>query len=356
MSFLCYSDLYFFLPTIISFGFVWVVFFYNNSVLISISAFDTSISLNLLKSRSVSIFLNIYKYVLFFLVFYLFLLFGQNSAVCYNNLLLNNVNIKIIFIFFFFGVFLISQIDEFTISRLNLSYDYLFILTNLSITLPYLFCTNTIFFFIFFLEFLSCLLFYKLISSRVWYNNYYSSKIDFKKKLPINFINMIFFQYWVSFFSTIFLVYAYVSLISFFGTSEWVVFNVFLSRQHAQLASIDIAYLIVAFLLLLAFFLKLGLAPFHMFKLEVYNGLPFFSVFFYTLYYFLIFLFYFIYFLLNLTFGFLYFYYFILFIIVFVGTIFTISLLFDVTYLKSFLLYSSLLNSIGFLILFISNM
>lgn len=44
----------------------------------------------------------------------------------------------------------------------------------------------------------------------------------------------------------------------------------------------------------IGFFLKIGLTPLHLFKIEVYKGIPFISIFFYTTYYFLSFFLFFI--------------------------------------------------------------
>lgn len=88
-----------------------------------------------------------------------------------------------------------SQLNVFYINSFKITYDYVFILLNTTIILPYLFCCNTLFVFIYILEFISCLLFYKLISSRLWYNNYFELTSEFKKNNPSNFLNMIFFQY-----------------------------------------------------------------------------------------------------------------------------------------------------------------
>ena len=162
---------------------------------------------------------------------------------------------------------------------------------------------------------------------------------------------MVFFQYWVSFFSTIFLVYSYVVLT---GSTEWFVINILLQSKIITVANTTTH--VVAVLLLFAFFLKLGIAPFQVFKVEVYTGLPYLSIFFYTIYYFLIFFTFFIFFLFNMIPGFIYYYNLIIFFFTLFGIIYLINLLFDITYIKVFLAYSTVLNSIGFLILLLANL
>jgi NADH:ubiquinone oxidoreductase subunit 2 (subunit N) len=106
--------------------------------------------------------------------------------------------------------------------------------------------------------------------------------------------------------------------------------------------------------LIFAFFLKLGITPTHLYKIEVYKGINFISIFFYTTYYFFIFFLYFlVLILLNLnSFNNLILY--IISIILIVGSFFVISLLFDVNYVKAFLAYSSIVNSLSFLIMSLS--
>jgi NADH:ubiquinone oxidoreductase subunit 2 (subunit N) len=40
--------------------------------------------------------------------------------------------------------------------------------------------------------------------------------------------------------------------------------------------------------LLIGIFFKLGMTPLHLYKIEIYRGLPFITIFFYTTYFFLI--------------------------------------------------------------------
>lgn len=355
MSTLVFNDFYFFLPTSLGFIFIWFIFFLNNYVSIFTTTQDNGIGLNTLKSKPLETFKNIFKNILYITNLSFFFLWGQNSCIFFNNVLINNTNLKFIFIFLILGLILAPLFNKTISVNQNATQDYIFIITNLTLLLPYIFCINTFFVFIFFLEFLSCFLFYKLISSSIWYKNYSSIKINFKIFLPLNFLNMIFFQYWVTFFSTIFLIYSYISIINIFGTSEWLIFNLLLLGDSYSLLHKSINILL-SFFLILSFFLKLGMAPFQMIKVEIYNGLSIFTIFFYTVYYFTIFFIFFLYFIVNMCFCYTYYYYFIIYLLILFGVLYIISLMFDLTQLKSFLLYSTLLNSIGFIILFLSNL
>jgi len=113
-----------------------------------------------------------------------------------------------------------------------------------------------------------------------------------------------------------------------------------------------IRLLILVFIL--GVFFKLGITPFHLFKIEVYKGLPFLSIFFYTTYYFVVFFTFFIFLLSDFLNSFINQYYLFLFLVLFFGSIYVVVLLFDVTFLKAFFTYSTVINTIGFLTAFIS--
>ena len=109
-------------------------------------------------------------------------------------------------------------------------------------------------------------------------------------------------------------------------------------------------------LFIIGVFIKLGVAPLHLFKIEVYNGLPYITIFFYTTFYFLIFFLFFLFFLLNFLNIFLQQIYLVFFIFIFFGCVYTIVLLFDVSFIKTFFAYSTIINSIGFLSVFIASL
>jgi len=111
--------------------------------------------------------------------------------------------------------------------------------------------------------------------------------------------------------------------------------------------------LVVVFLLGVLF--KLGVTPFHLFKIEVYKGIPFLSIFFYTTYYFVVFFIFFLFMLSDFLVFFIPQYFVFLSILLLFGSIYVSVLLFDVSFLKAFFTYSTVINSIGFLIAFISS-
>ena len=104
----------------------------------------------------------------------------------------------------------------------------------------------------------------------------------------------------------------------------------------------------------IGFFFKIGLSPIHLFKIEIYKGIPFLSIFFYTTFYFTAYFIFFsllIYqhvnslknlFIIPLT------------IILLVGMLYVISLLFDTNFTKAFFAYSTIANSLSFICLLLS--
>ena len=167
---------------------------------------------------------------------------------------------------------------------------------------------------------------------------------------------MVFFQYWVTFFSTIFIVYFYINIFYIYGTSEWFMVQ-FLTNglvENSYTNSNLLRLLLVV--LLLSIFFKLGITPFHLFKIEVYKGIPFLSIFFYTTYYFVIFFIFFLYLLSDFLVFFIPQYFLLLTLLLLFGSVYVIVLLFDVSYIKAFFTYSTIINSIGFLVAFISSL
>lgn len=109
--------------------------------------------------------------------------------------------------------------------------------------------------------------------------------------------------------------------------------------------------LIIIIPMFVGFFIKIGLTPFHLYKLEVYKGLPYISIFFYTTYYFLSYILFFIILLTHYMSSIVFYWSFILFTLVILGTLYICSLLFDVSYIKSFFGYSTIINTVNFLML-----
>ena len=276
---LTFNDFYFFLVPIILLSFLWVYFFKLNINLQKVGKNNT-LSINILKINPNTTFVNFYLVLLVLIFINCYTTHGKNDIIWFNHFNLNNFTINLLWFFVFISFttfFLISVVTKKT--NLIKSVDYIFCINNLVILLPYLFFVNTVFTFLFLLELVSVVLLYKLISSKIWFKGNNSTK-NINNNIPQNYINMVFFQYWVTFFSTIFIVYFYINVFYLYGTSEWFVLQYLNTCSLGDtFADINIMRLLAVVFLLSVFF-KLGITPFHLFKIEVYKGLPFLSIFF----------------------------------------------------------------------------
>lgn len=312
------------------------------------------ININNFKINSNTTIIGFYYYLFIFYTLCIYTIRGKNNVVFFNHFNINNFTISLLSLFLLMS-FILFVLVKTVIIKTNLvkSIDYLFSINNLLILLPYLFFVNNIFTFLFFLELISTILLYKLVSSKIWFKNYFKVS-TLKNSIPQNYINMVFFQYWVTFFSTIFIVYFYINMFYLFGTGDWFVIQ-YLNTCELKNFTNHIFLNILLCIFILSIFFKLGVTPFHLFKIEVYKGVPLLSIFFYTTYYFIIFFVFLIYILSDFLISFSIQYYSIISILLLISSIYVVVLLFDVNFLKAFFTYSTVINTIGFLIIFISN-
>jgi len=236
--------------------------------------------------------------------------------------------------------------------------DYIFALMNLNNFMPIIFLTNTLFTFLFVLEFVSVVVFYKFVVSKVWTikDNTNVNNFLLFRNLPNYYLNMMFFQYWSTFFSSVLIVFSLISYIYLYNTTEWFLLNLLnnISLQSGSLFINKLNSLILIFVLVFAFLIKIGFTPIHLYKVEVYKGLPFFAIFFYTTYYFLVYFLFFILFILVYFNSFSVYWFYVLTLVIIVSFFFILSLLFGLNYLKSFFAYSSIVNSLAFVSLIVA--
>ena len=332
---------------------MWVLFFKLNSSFIKIVK-EKILNVNILKLNSNNLFLEYYWYLIFFNLIFMYTLKGKNFVMWFNHFNFNNFGLNLLFCFLLLSctVYLLLK-NSVKNHNLTKSIDYLFSINNLILILPYLFLINTVFTFLFLLELISVFLFYKLISSKIWFKSSKKST-SLTNNIPQHYINMVFFQYWVTFFSTIFIVYFYINIFYLYGSSDWHLIQ-FLIKQDLESSLVkesNLRFLSCIFVLSVVF--KLGVTPIHLFKIEIYKGIPLLSIFFYTTYFFSIFFIFFLYLLSDFLIMFIAFYLNLLFILLLLGSFYTMVLLFDVNFLKAFFTYSTVINSIGFLLTFLS--
>ena len=291
---------------------------------------------------------------LYFFFFFLYIFKGYESFFWWNHFYINNFNLNLIILYLFLLIFIYFSINYFFKIYENVKNDYFFGLIFLSLFSFYIFFSNTFFTFIFILECITMTVFFKFIASKLWVNFDNDFKLlNFKKNISYKkYLNMLFFQFWSTFFSTVIIFYFLIFLVFNFGTTEWFIFNFLFEIKNSLFFWKDFIFSFFIFsLFFFSFFLKIGFTPLHLYKIEVYKGLSFLTIFFYTVIYF------FLYFTIFLIFIFFYFnsfynYVYIYFLIIFFFSfIYLIIFLFDINFSKSFFAFSTISNSLIFFLI-----
>jgi hypothetical protein len=279
---------------------------------------------------------------------------GTSTLFFWDHLNSNNLTNSLVAFILYCNISFLLFIFFLRFTKVSYNTDYIFALVNLSNFFPFLFLANNIFTMFFVLELNSTIVFYKFIMSKVWYsrttNNQKNSANTLNKNLSQNYISVLFYQYWTTFFSSTLFLFFLINLIYLYGSTDFFFLNMLENSLESRSYYFNTKYKgVLFFILIFSVMLKVGFAPMQLFKIEIYKGIPLLSIFFYTTFYFLV---YFLYFNLLIicylkTFNTAIYYPLFLFIVI--GGGFIVSLLFDVTALKAFLAYSSLINSILFL-------
>ena len=358
MLYYSFNNFYFLLPFLYFFLEFWFLFFkINLDQKIKNFKKDFFNKINLFYKQNFFVFININIYFLVHIITYLFILKGSCMNFFWNHLLLNNFLLYLMFSTYLINFILFLIVKQLAYTNVSYSYDYFFSLINLSIFLPLLFLSNGVFSFFFLLELNSCIIFYKLVVSKLWYNNISNSSNKFSKVFSKNYLNLIFYQFWVTFFSTVLILFFFINLNVMFGSANWAFINYILYINNNINFFFNKMFLVILSLLFVfSFFIKVGVAPLHFFKIEIYKSIPYLSILFYTTYYLSVFLFFLLYFMSNLYLSFFFYIWFVFLIILVFGSFFLISLIFDVNLIKSFFAYSTIINTINFVILMLINL
>ena len=346
----CYT-----LPYIFFFSSVWTFFIKSNfmSVKTKTLSNDKIMPTSIIKKLHYSIFIKWGFVQLFVLLISFTFIKGSSLAFLWNQLYLSNFNMNLITLMLIFLILLMLVCLNLTTNTVNYNTDYFFALVNISIFLIFMFFSNNLLAFTFVLELNSITIFYKFVTSKYWYKAKQTIEDQVfelnNRAIPKNYLNMLFFQYWSTFFSSILLFFSLSNVFLYYGSSEFFLIQ-FLSFVKLNSQDLNTTFMVLLWLpLLLGFFIKMGLTPFHLFKIEVYKGLPLISILFYTTLFFFV---YFMFFVILWT-HYLPFLKLVLsvylYVIIFIGGAYIMSLLFDVTALKSFFAYSTIINSLLFL-------
>lgn len=354
MLYLYFEDIYLFLPFLLNFVIFWFFFFKVNFFWVKNNSLSTDTltksSVNYTFHNSYMIYLNKLFLILLMLYFYSFK--GCSTSFWWQHFKVNNLALFIIFMLIVVNYIFLIVAKNVSLLNSFVRTDYVFALMNLNNFMPIIFLTNTLFTFLFVLEFVSVIVFYKFVVSKVWSIKDTSNVNNFLlfRNLPNYYLNMMFFQYWATFFSSVMIVFSLISYVYTYSTTEWFVLNLLnnITLQYNSFYISKLNSLILIFILIFAFLIKIGFTPVHFYKIEIYKGLPFFAIFFYTTYYFLVFFLFFILFILVYFSTFSVYWFYILTLVIVLSFFFIISLLFGLNYLKAFFAYSSVVNSMAF--------
>lgn len=314
-------------------------------------------TLNKLYSNINLVFFFLVSFFFFFVFFFSFRYyeysFWWNHFTIINSLI-NNMNISLFF--FFITFFLVFNLNNFFYLKL----EYLYSIFLLLIFSLYLFLVNNYYSFIFLIETMSITILLKFVSSKIWNNNNLKSSlnkitlkhIDSNKK----YLNVLFFHFWSSFFSTIFLFLFFFYLIYNYSTTEWIFLNYFFFIKNSFF-NFNCFNNLIFFFFLISFLLKLGITPFHLYKIEIYKGLPFISIYFYTTVFFFFYFNFFFYLIYVYFYSFTGNLYIFTMLISIISLIYVLTQMFELNFSKSFFAYSTILNSLLFFlfILLIAN-
>lgn len=134
--------------------------------------------------------------VLFFL-FFIFFCKNSSFTLWSDHLVITNNNLLFIVFIFTLTTYLLIIFNNLHHQQINIYKDYFYSLVYIILTTPYLFIVNNFFSFIFVLEYINTIIFYKLISSKLDKNITYFGidAFDENNLKSKKYVNIIFFQF-----------------------------------------------------------------------------------------------------------------------------------------------------------------
>jgi len=293
------------------------------------------------------------------LAWFLTLFRGIVGGVWFGHFYLNDYGLWLVILVTITCGFILLVVGLNTQTLQTLSFDYFFAIVLLIIFIPLMFFASNLLTFFFLLEVISGLILYQFVVGRDWGLLLTTRRASFFSTAGFSpnssLTNIVFFQYWVSFFGSVLLVYSILFCFYYYGTTEFVLVNFLMNLDVRSNSGVGNSHLgLISFTLIVAFFLKLGLAPVHFYKIEIYKGLPLVTILFYTVFFFIGFFFYFCMLLTSWLQAFTTIWFIACVILVISGAVILTFLLFDVIAVRAFFAYSTIVNSLGFFILLIS--
>ena len=277
---------------------------------------------------------------------------GPALVAWFGHIIFSTYQFKITYVLFLFlASYLVSFLTAVHYSSTNV-YDYTITVFNFFVWLWFMFFSNNVFTFIFFLELLSAsitlLLVTSTFSSSYFYNNLsYSTHSFFQTSTPTALLHSLMLFFWITLVASLMLFLFTIFFYLKFFTFDWgLTDSIFLFLVAVSSLKSLLMITFTWSLVLICLFIKCGIVPFYFWKPSFFKGMTLLSLFFYTyIYYFALFL-YFVYvlfiyfnevFLLNL---------YPLTVLLVIGTLMLSTILLESLYIKSFLALSSILNSV----------
>lgn len=292
-----------------------------------------------------------------YLPLYLFLFmcsmwFSSHLSLWFGSLIFGSFQIKVsvlMFSMFFFLLLIFTHTTFFSSSEI---YDFFILQYHFFYWIFFLFCSNSLFSFIFLIEVTSTLILLFLVSSSYSTSFFYRTLSFeflnfFQNSLPHTFLQSLLFFFWVSLLSSLNLFVFFIFMYRYLPSFDWYLL------EHLFLFFINISSIkevfslgMSWFFIMFCIFLKCGIAPTFIWKPTFFKGLSLLTLCFYISYfYFFVFLI-FIRFLLFYFSQIFYFYTVITLVFLSTGFIVLFFILSEAFFLKIFFAISSLLNSL----------
>ena len=303
--------------------------------------FTTTKTKNLPKLNTVPVnFIFLQLCCIFILLQTLFIdsIFITETSFFNKNFLITNFSLNLFFAALLLNGTVVFFLKKIVIFKLiNLSLDFIYSIGLICLIAPYIFFQNNLVSLFLFLELLNILFFFNFVTL---YTSTRVKNSKNSKNIYTNFLNLVFFQFWISFFSSILLLWAILHIFMIVGTTEFFFINFFFN--NTQSFSYNTTFISCVFFF--AFLLKIGVAPLHFLKIELYKNLSYLNIFLFSCYYFIYFIVYIFYLfflkLPNLTVATSWA---LLLLLIFAMCTFFFAI-FDATFFKTFFAFSTILN------------
>lgn len=261
----------------------WLFFFkskYLEAVSFAVKALDTGHRTQRISDHS-NFYLNhfVMNLILFLFTFFFFRLEETQSP--FSALKVSEFTGYNIYFWTALNIFFFWTMKQINFSRVSIfKIEYMFTVLNIFFFFTLLMICTNLYSFLLVLEICSYLFFYKLMLIPE-----FALVRGYNKKQLNNYYILLFYHYWASTFSTFLYFFCFNLLVHKYGSVEFGL----LCFLNTELRTTSDEFLFISFVLMfiLCFCLKLGFSPFHFFKLQIYEGVGYSYLLFYTTYYFI---------------------------------------------------------------------